>query len=375
MAEQDRRESRLESQYYAHMGFDPEHKRDVLRFYVPMFEESGDGAEESRGGKHGPVLELGCGRGEFLALLREAGIEGRGVDLDAGMVEMARADGIDVVHADAIEYLHADPAPGPYQGVFCAHFLEHLVPDQVASLLDGVRRVLAPGGRFVAVTPNPACYAVLTHDFWWDPTHVRFYDRPLVEFLCRQAGFEVESSGTNPANHPGPPPEYLAREPVVYPGVGDLVAAAMSKLTRSLATRAPAAASPRDQGAAGVVSEAAGLPRGGDPVTHRQSEELGEGAADRREAPQEAGEEGVAAPGDVGGAGSPRMGRERSGEREEVVLGYPDHTWAYELAHVVNVLGDRLQEATQSLRELRTAHDNLVWGLYQGNETFVVARR
>jgi hypothetical protein len=57
------------------------------------------------------------------------------------------------------------------------------------------------------------------------------------------------------------------------------------------------------------------------------------------------------------------------------VPGYPDHTWAYELAHVVNVLGDRLQEATQSLRELRTAHDNLVWGLYQGNETFVVARR
>ncbi len=342
MAEQDRRESRLESRYYAHMGFDPEHKRDVLRFYVPMFEESGDGAGEADGRKHGPVLELGCGRGEFLALLRDAGIEGLGVDLDAGMVEMARADGIDVVHADAIEYLHADPAPGPYQGVFCAHFLEHLTPDQVVRLLEGVARVMAPGGRFVAVTPNPACYAVLTHDFWWDPTHVRFYDRPLVEFFCRQAGFEVESSGTNPANHPGPPPEYLAREPVVYPGVGDLVAGAMSKLTRSLANRARAAAPEARH--APVAGSA--LPQD-DPVKRQQGEH---------------GEEGEAA-----GAAP--------GEREEAVPGYPDHTWAYELAHVVNVLGDRLQEATQSLRELRTAHDNLVWGLYQGNETFVVARR
>jgi SAM-dependent methyltransferase len=341
MAEQDRRESRLESQYYAHMGFDPEHRRDVLRFYVPMFEEPRDGAGERADGKHGPVLELGCGRGEFLALLREVGIEGRGVDLDAGMVELARADGIDVVHADAIEYLHSDPAPGPYQGVFCAHFLEHLMPQQVASLLDGVRRVLAPGGRFVAVTPNPACYAVLSHDFWWDPTHVRFYDRPLVEFFCRQAGFEVESSGTNPANHPGPPPEYLAREPVVYPGVGDLVATAMGKLTASLAARAPATVSARDHF----------VGAGGAPVDPEGSGE-----------PQGAGGKGVAASGD-------------SGEREEAVPGYPDHTWAYELAHVVNVLGDRLQEATQSLRELRAAYDNLVWGLYQGNETFVVARR
>jgi SAM-dependent methyltransferase len=326
MAEQDRRESRLESEYYAHMGFDADHKRDVLRFYVPMFEGPGDGAEELEGGKHeegpgdaeeleggkhGPVLEVGCGRGEFLGLLRDAGIAGRGVDLDAGMVEIARADGFDVVHADAVEYLHADPAPGPFQGVFCAHFIEHLEPEQVARLLQGVRRVLAPGGRFVAVTPNPACYAVLTHDFWWDPTHVRFYDRPLVEFFCRQAGFEVESSGTNPANHPGPPPEYLAREPVVHPGVSDLVAAAMSKL---------------------------------------------EGAGPSRA------EEGDAA-------------EPAPGEREEAVPGYPDHTWAFELAHVVNVLGDRLQEATQSLWELRTAHENLVWGLYQGNETFVVARR
>ena len=91
----------------------------------------------------------------------------------------------------------------------------------VELLLAGVKRVLAPGGRFVSTTPNPACYSVLSHDFWRDPTHVRFYDLPLLEFLCRQAGLEVEETGTNPANHPGPPPEYLGPEPVVHPPVGD----------------------------------------------------------------------------------------------------------------------------------------------------------
>lgn len=293
MATQHRRESRMESEYYAHMGFDPDHQRKVLRFYVPMFAEP---ADTSNHGKQGPVLEVGCGRGEFLGLLRDAGIQAQGVDIDPGMVQRARADGFDVIEDDALEFLDADPAPGPYRGVFCAHFIEHLTPEQVVRFMRGAWRVLVPGGRLVTVTPNPACYAVLSHDFWWDPTHVRFYELALVAFLCRQAGFEVESTGTNPANHPGPPPQYLVGEPVVHPGVGDLVGTAMRKL------------------AAAVES---------------------------------------APPGPEG----------------------PDPSWAYELGHVVNVLGDRLQEATQALRELRGAYDNLVWGMYQANETFVVARR
>ena len=278
--------TRLESDYYSYMDFDPEHTREVLRHYVPMFEDKS------------PVLELGCGRGEFLGLLDAAGIKGQGVDSDEGMVEAARRVGLDVVCADAIAFLHGDPAPGPYEGVFCAHFIEHLDPGQVRELLAGVRRVLAPGGRFVAVTPNPACYAVLSHDFWRDPTHVRFYDLPLLEFLCRQAGLEVETTGTNPANHPGPPPEYLGPEPVVHPPLGDLVEKATSTLPASLGHR--------------------GL---------------------------------------RGRASNPH-----------------DPEWAFQLAHLVKVLADRLQEATETLREVRRAHDKLVWGLYQSNETYVVAR-
>jgi SAM-dependent methyltransferase len=278
--------TRLESDYYSYMGFDPEHTRTVLRHYVPLFADKG------------PVLELGCGRGEFLSLLAEAGVEAQGVDSDEGMVDKARAEGLDVICGDAIAFLHGEAAPGPYRGVFCAHFLEHLTPDQVRELLAGVRRVLAPGGRFVAATPNPACYSVLSHDFWRDPTHVRFYDLPLLEFLCRQAGLEVEATGTNPANHPGPPPEYLVPEPVVHPPLDDLVERAMAKLRASL--------------------------------DHRD-----------------------------------RRGR---------VTDQHDPEWAYELAHVVKVLAGRLQETTEALREVRRAHDKLVWGLYESNETYVVAR-
>jgi SAM-dependent methyltransferase len=278
--------TRVESDYYSYMEFDPEHTREVLGHYVPLFQDKA------------PVLELGSGRGEFLGLLAEAGVAATGVDSDEGMVDKARAEGLDVVCADAVAFLHRDPPPGPYQGVFCAHFVEHLTPSQVRELLEGVRRVLAPGGRFVAVTPNPACYAVLSHDFWRDPTHVRFYDLPLLEFLCRQAGLEVERSGTNPVNHPGPPPEYVAPEPVVHPPVEDLIEEATRKIRESL--------------------------------DHHD-----------------------------------RRGRASGGHEAQ---------WAFELAHVVKVLAGRLQESTEALRELRRAHDKLVWGLYQSNETYVVAR-
>ena len=217
--------TRLESDYYSYMDSDPEHTREVLRHYVPMFEDKS------------PVLELGCGRGEFLGLLDEKGIKAEGVEPDEGMVEAARTKGLDVVRGDAADFLNGEPAPGPYQGMFCDHLIEHFTPDQVGRLLAGARRGLAPGGRLVVVTPNPACYTVLSHDFWRDPTHVRFYDLPLLTDLCRQAGLEVESTGTNPVHHPGPPAEYLVPEPVVHPPLDDLVERAMGKVRASLGHR------------------------------------------------------------------------------------------------------------------------------------------
>ena len=210
--------SSLESSYYAHMGFDPAHARKVRAHYVPLLAGSA------------PVLELGCGRGEFLALLAEQGVSTLGVDSDEGMVAEARRAGLDVELADAVGYVGRDPRPGPFGGVFCAHLLEHLVPEDALRLLTGVGELLVPGGLVVVVVPNPACYAVLTHDFWRDPTHVRFYDLPLVEFLCAQAGLVVEASGPNPADHPGPPPGLETQPPALGDDMGPVLAEVVAAL-------------------------------------------------------------------------------------------------------------------------------------------------
>jgi SAM-dependent methyltransferase len=208
--------STIESDYYAFMGFDPVHTRDVLTRYVPLY----DGLA--------PVLELACGRGELLDLLRDRGTEARGVDLDAGMVAAARERGHDVAHGDALDFLDA-AEPGSYGGVFAAHFVEHLDPDAALRLLRGARRALRPGGRVVLVTPNAASLSVLGHDFWKDPTHVRFYDPDLLAFLCREAGLTVEETGGNERNDPGPPPHLHAPEVPVHPALTDLINEAVQR--------------------------------------------------------------------------------------------------------------------------------------------------
>lgn len=187
--------SRVESDYYAFMGYDPEHSRAGLRHYLPFFAD-------------GPVLELACGRGEFLGLLREAGVVAEGVDLDEGMVAAARAAGHAVQHADALVGLRDRPDDS-VRGVFSAHFVEHLAPADLQELVVESARVLAPGGVFVAATPNAGCLSVLGHDFWVDPTHVRPYDPRLLAFFCASAGLEVVGTGTNPLNDGGPPPPSL----------------------------------------------------------------------------------------------------------------------------------------------------------------------
>lgn len=208
---------RLESDYYAYMRYDPEHSREGLRHYVPMLTPPAVAG--------GPVLELACGRGELLELLREAGVEAQGVDLDDGMVEAARAAGLDVTLGDALADLAARPDDS-LRGVFSAHFVEHLEPAAVERMIAESARVLAPGGVFIAATPNTGCVSVMGYDFWRDPTHVRPYEPNLLAFYCAKAGMTVEAIGTNPRNHGGPPPEALA--PPVHVDAdmrGDIIAA------------------------------------------------------------------------------------------------------------------------------------------------------
>jgi O-antigen chain-terminating methyltransferase len=144
----------------------------------------------------GPVLDLGCGRGEFVALLGEAGIEARGIDADADMVAYARGEGLDVEQADALAALEA-LEDGSLGGVFAAQLLEHLPPPTLVRLLELAAEKLRPGGVFVAETINPLSPLAL-RNYFADLTHAQPLVPETLELLARQAGFaEVEKRFLN----------------------------------------------------------------------------------------------------------------------------------------------------------------------------------
>jgi O-antigen chain-terminating methyltransferase len=149
--------------------------RERQRLYVDDFREAA------------PVLDLGCGRGEFLALLREAGIEGRGVDLDPDMVAYARGEGLEVEQADAVAYLQ-DLEHGSLGGIFAAQFVEHLPAPTLVRLLELAAAKLRSGGLLVAETINPLSPLAL-RNYYADLTHSQPLVPDTLELLARQAGF------------------------------------------------------------------------------------------------------------------------------------------------------------------------------------------
>ena len=135
-----------------------------------------------------PVLDAGCGRGELLSLLREAGIEARGVDADPEMVAFASGEGLDVTQGDALAELER-LADGTIGGVFAGQLLEHLPPASLLRFLQLAAQKLRPGGLLVAETINPLSLVALRH-YFADPTHAQPLVPETLELLARQAGFE-----------------------------------------------------------------------------------------------------------------------------------------------------------------------------------------
>ena len=145
-----------------------------------------------------PVVDLGCGRGEFLDLLRAAGIEARGVEGNAHAVRECREKGFDVVHGDLVECLQSQET-GSLGGVFAAQVAEHLPPPALSALLAEAHRTLRGGGLLVLETPNPAS-ALAFHDvFIRDLTHERPLHPETLRFLAAAAGFsDVRIQMRNP---------------------------------------------------------------------------------------------------------------------------------------------------------------------------------
>ena len=133
------------------------------------------------------VLDLGCGRGEFLELMRKQGIDAEGVDLDADAIAACREKGLKATQSDLFGFLAAQP-DSSLDGILCSHVVEHLQPAGTIRLVASAAGKLAPGGVLAIETPNPACLATLTGDFFLDPTHVRPVPANLLHFLFEEAG-------------------------------------------------------------------------------------------------------------------------------------------------------------------------------------------
>src|ERR671936_578303 len=134
-----------------------------------------------------PVLDVGCGRGELVGLLREAGVEARGVDADADMVAFAHGEGLPVEQADLLAYLEG-LEDGSLGGVFAGQVVEHLPPPALVRLLELAAAKLRPDGLFVAETPNPRTLISLS-TFFSDLTHAQPLHPETLAYLARQAGF------------------------------------------------------------------------------------------------------------------------------------------------------------------------------------------
>ena len=157
-------------------GVEEEIARRVA-IYLPHLERGGE------------VLDLGCGRGELLALLGERGVEARGIDSSDEMVRRCREQGLAAENADLLEALERT-AEGSLGGVISLHVIEHLPAAALPRLAALAWRALRPGGVLILETPNPLSLVVAARNFWLDPTHQRPVHPKMLAFCLEQAGFD-----------------------------------------------------------------------------------------------------------------------------------------------------------------------------------------
>ena len=187
----------LSALYQAHQDAFRGSEADIterLRVYVPRIQAAAQPGV--------PVLDIGPGRGEWLTLLRDAGVEAYGAEVNSQFVEHAATIGLKMVLADGVEHLRSLP-DASLSAVTSFHVVEHLPFEVLVDLVDESLRVLRPGGVILLETPNPTNVTVGASSFWIDPTHVRPVHPALLAFLLEHRGFtEVSIQPVNPPSLP-----------------------------------------------------------------------------------------------------------------------------------------------------------------------------
>ncbi len=167
---------------YKYLGFEDRFRgseadiRARLEDYVPYFEGARD------------VLDVGCGRGEFLELLKARGIAARGLDLNTEMVEACLARGLEASAGDALPVLAALPDRS-LGGLIAVQVIEHLDPGYLSDFLQTAYHKLRPGSCIVLETINPACWVAFFESYIRDLTHVRPIHPETLQYMLHASGF------------------------------------------------------------------------------------------------------------------------------------------------------------------------------------------
>jgi O-antigen chain-terminating methyltransferase len=133
------------------------------------------------------VLDIGCGRGEFLEMMREAGVPARGIDLSEESVALCRHKQLEAETADLFDYLTNLPEAA-LDGIFCSQVVEHLPPERLPEMIKLSASRLSRNGVIAIETPNPECLAIFATHFYLDPTHTRPVPHPLLAFYLEEFG-------------------------------------------------------------------------------------------------------------------------------------------------------------------------------------------
>jgi 2-polyprenyl-3-methyl-5-hydroxy-6-metoxy-1,4-benzoquinol methylase len=183
--------------------------KERQKFYLPSIRHAMATVQNA------PVLDVGCGRGEWLSLLKQAGLPAKGIDINKKFIEIARQAGADALEADAVEYLHSQPE-STLGGVTAFHVVEHLPVRVLSMFIKEVYRVLKPSGIVIFETPNPENIIVGACNFHIDPTHRNPLPPVTLKFFLENQGFaNIQTIGLCPLN--------LLPEPKADPGLKPLV--------------------------------------------------------------------------------------------------------------------------------------------------------